>query len=63
MSFKNDGPKLAARAASAISQYVPVMLLPGGSALSETVRNARLSEPPAAGETVPGLDDGPNPGK
>ena len=33
-------PGFPAKAASAIAQYVPVMFLPGGSALSETVQRA-----------------------
>lgn len=40
MAHIQEGFRLPLKAASAIAQYVPVMFLAGGSALSETVQRA-----------------------
>jgi hypothetical protein len=40
MAHDQEGPRLPAKAASAIAQYVPVTGVPAGSSLSETVYRA-----------------------
>jgi hypothetical protein len=52
MAHKVDGLNLPFVAASTIRQYVPVMFLPGGSALSETVQAAASFNSDAFGFTI-----------
>lgn len=52
MAHKVDGLNLPFVAASAIRQYVPVMFLPGASALSETIQQAGSYNDDAFGFTI-----------
>lgn len=52
MAGYNHGEVLEAKAASAIAQWVPVMFLPGGSALDETIHRAGSLNDFAVGLTI-----------
>lgn len=52
MAYTNHGERLSLKAASAIAQNVPVMFLPGGSALDLTVQRAGSINDIAVGMTI-----------
>lgn len=52
MAYTNHGERLSLKAASAIAQNVPVMFLPGGSALDLTVQRAGSVNDIAVGMTI-----------